>query len=119
MKDMIACCGLNCFECPAYAATKANDDSKRQKVADMWAKMFKMPLAAKDINCDGCLAETGILFGHCTNCAIRKSAKERKIKNCAYCPDYSCEKLNSFLKIMPDNKARENLERIRKEIAAR
>ncbi len=118
MNEMIACCGLNCFACPAYIATKENDDIKRQNVADMWSKMFKMSLNIKDINCDGCLSESGILFGHCTNCAIRRSAKEHKVKNCAYCPEYSCKKLDAFLDVLPNKEARENLVRIRRGIAA-
>jgi hypothetical protein len=117
MNEMIASCGLDCLVCPAYIATKENDDVKRKKVADMWSKLLKTTLAVKDINCDGCLSETGTLFGHCKNCPIRQSAKERKVKNCAYCPDYSCKKLDAFLDFLPNKEARKNLERIRKEIA--
>ena len=31
---MIAYCGLNCTECPAYIATKANDDKLREEAAN-------------------------------------------------------------------------------------
>jgi len=31
MKEMIACCGLVCTECPAYIATQNGDDKLRKK----------------------------------------------------------------------------------------
>jgi Protein of unknown function (DUF3795) len=31
MEEMIAFCGLNCAECPAFLATQENDDEKENK----------------------------------------------------------------------------------------
>lgn len=114
MNDMISFCGLNCRECPAYIATRENDDAKRQKVAVMWSKLFKTEIPADAINCDGCRTEGGRLFGHCTNCAIRSCGMEKGVENCAHCADYSCAKLDGFLEFLPNKSARENLERIKK-----
>jgi hypothetical protein len=33
LDEMIAFCGLDCYECGAFLATKENDDQKRVKVA--------------------------------------------------------------------------------------
>ncbi|MCP4133242.1 MAG: DUF3795 domain-containing protein, partial [bacterium] len=62
MDTMLSYCGLDCGECPVFVATKADDNSKRQKVADSWSKMLQKELTAADINCDGCTQEGGRLF---------------------------------------------------------
>jgi hypothetical protein len=94
MEKMIAFCGLTCSECPAYIATQREDDDERRKVAEMWSKEFKVELKPEDINCDGCL--------------------DKKIKNCAYCDEYACEKLTDFFKVAPE--AKNNLDEVRKSL---
>jgi hypothetical protein len=91
---MIAFCGLNCSECPAFLATQADDDQKRAETARDWSKQFHVEIHPKDINCDGCHSNHGRLFVHPTVCEIRKCGIEKKIPNCAHCPGYACEKLN-------------------------
>jgi len=34
MNKMIAFCGLNCTECPAFIATRKDDDEERKKVSE-------------------------------------------------------------------------------------
>ncbi len=114
MDKMIAFCGIVCTECPAFLATQKDDDNERTKVAELWSKEFKAEIKPEDINCDGCLLESGRLFGHCKVCEIRKCGQERNVKNCAYCDDYACEKLNKFFGMAPDAKA--TLEEIRKSL---
>jgi len=109
---MIAYCGITCSECPAFLATQKDDQEERTKVAEMWSKEFDADLKPEDINCDGCLLETGRLFSHPKVCEIRKCGLERRVENCAYCDDYACEKLNKFLDMVPDAKL--TLEEIRK-----
>ena len=109
---MIACCGLNCTICPAFIATQKDDNKERKKVAIQWSKQYNSDIKAEDINCDGCLSNTGILFGHCQVCEIRKCCKEKSSENCARCDDYICAKLSKFFKIVPE--AKNNLEEIRK-----
>ncbi len=106
MDNMIAFCGLVCHECPAFIATQTDDNKKRLKVASLWSKQFHTSFKPKDINCDGCQSDSGHLFGHCQICEIRKCGLEMMVTNCAYCHDYSCEKLNQFFKMVPDAKKR-------------
>jgi len=108
---MIACCGLNCKECPTYRATQDNNDEARQRVATQWSKMFHMNFSIGDINCDGCLSGSDRMFGHCRNCQIRSCSIEKEYDTCAECDDYPCNKLSAFFQIVPY--AREALETIR------
>ena len=108
----IACCGLACGDCPAYIATRNNDDGLRRETAKKWSAMFKADIKAADINCDGCTSDSERLFSHCRVCDIRACARGKKLANCAHCPDYACEKLAAFLTQVPE--ARTALDGIRK-----
>ena len=112
MEKMIAYCGLVCTECPALIATKNNDDAKRKATAELWSKQYGQPMKPEDINCDGCLAKTSRIIGYGNVCEIRKCGQEKGVKNCAYCNDYGCQKLEKFLEMAP--MARVSLEEIRK-----
>ncbi len=114
MDKMIAFCGLTCTECPAFLATQKDNNSERKKVAELWSKQFNAEFKPEDINCDGCLSESRRLIGHCEVCEIRKCGREKHVKNCAYCDDYACEKLNKFIDGAPD--AKTTLEEIRKSL---
>ena len=112
---MIAYCGINCGECPAYIATQKNDDDERKKVAEMWAKQYNPNIKAEDINCDGCTSDSTRHFAWCNECPIRLCAKEKSAANCAYCDDYAaCDKLATFFKTAPNAKI--TLEKIRGKI---
>ena len=104
MEKMIAFCGLSCCGCPAFIATQKDDDEERKKVAEMWSEEFKTSLKPEDINCDGCVVDSERLFSHTRVCEIRKCGKEKKVKNCAYCDDYACDKLTKFFKMAPEAK---------------
>ena len=41
MKQLIACCGLDCESCDARIATVKNDDELREKTAQKWSAMNK------------------------------------------------------------------------------
>jgi len=114
MDKTIAFCGITCTVCPAFLATQKDDERERKKVADLWSKQFNTEITPKDINCDGCLSESGQLFGYCEVCDIRKCGREKRVKNCAYCADYACEKLNNLINQVPD--AKTTLEEIRKNL---
>ncbi len=105
MSEMIAYCGLDCYQCGAFVATRDNDDAKRREVAELWAKEFLPGLTAEDINCDGCLTD-GVLFSYCKDCKIRACAMDRGVANCAYCEDYACGKLDELFAMAPEAKAR-------------
>ena len=114
MDKMIAFCGLNCTECPAFIATQKDDDKKRERVAKIWSKEFNSEIKPEDINCGGCLVESDLLFSHCKVCEIRKCGREKEVKNCAYCDVYVCEKLTKFFDMAPDAKI--TLSEIRKNL---
>jgi hypothetical protein len=111
-KKMIAKCGIVCTECPAYIATKKNDDALRAETARKWSEMFKADIKAGDINCVGCQSEAGPLFSYCGTCEIRKCVRAKTASTCAACPEYSCQKLDAFLAQVPE--ARAVLEGLRK-----
>jgi hypothetical protein len=112
MEKMIGFCGIVCTECPTFLATQKDDDNERKRVAEQWSKQFGEKIKPEDINCDGCLSEGGRLFSYCQVCEIRKCGQEKRLKNCAYCDEYACEKLNKFFEMAPEAKA--TLEAIRK-----
>jgi hypothetical protein len=112
METMIACCGLICTDCPAFIATKANDEKKAQKTADLWAKQFGVKVAVAHVWCDGCTVG-GKKCAHCAECEIRACAMGRGAANCGRCPDFSCDKTEKFFAMVPP--AREVLEKEAKE----
>jgi hypothetical protein len=107
MTRIIAVCGLDCAECLAYKATQAGDEAEKERVAAQWRTEYNDPkISAASITCDGCLATTGRLCGHCLECEPRLCAVGRGYANCALCPDYGCEKITKLLAFIPDAKAR-------------
>ena len=42
MKQLIACCGLDCEKCEARLATLNDDNRLREKVAKEWGEMNQM-----------------------------------------------------------------------------
>jgi len=98
---MIACCGLDCSKCDAYIATQTNDDDKRMEAAKKWSTEFNADIKPEDINCNGCCSEEQ-KFSHCNVCEIRKCCVGKELENCAGCEMYTCDKLEEFLKMVPD-----------------
>lgn len=111
MPKMIAYCGLNCIVCPAFIATKENNDEKRKQLASEW-NSEQYPIKPEDIHCDGCLPQDGRLMVFCHDCTIRSCCRERELENCAFCDDYVCEKLEKIWKMVES--AKETLDEIRK-----
>ncbi len=105
MAEMIAFCGIDCAACPALIATRKNDNELRKKTAAEWSKSFGHDFKPEEVNCAGCAAP-GVHIGYCDMCEVRKCAQPRKLQNCADCADYSCEKLDGFLKNVPDARKR-------------
>jgi len=106
MDGMVGFCGLLCNECGAFIATKNDDDEKRAEVAQLWSKQYNTDVKPEEINCDGCISESGRLFSHCKVCEVRKCGKEKGVENCAYCNEYACQKLEGFFQVLPDAKKR-------------
>jgi hypothetical protein len=114
MDKLIGFCGLVCSECPAFIATQNDDDIERERIAKEWAKAYKHDFKIEDINCDGCVSTEGRHIGYCGFCEIRACAIQKTIKNCAYCEDYICEKLNKFFDMAPH--AKKSLGETRKNV---
>ena len=102
MEEMIAFCGMVCTGCPAFLATKNDDDHARKKTVELWKKQFDVDIKPKDINCKGgCLSDGEDTFGHSKVCEIRKCGREKGLENCAHCDEYACETLGNFFKKAP------------------
>ena len=64
MKQLIACCRLDCENCDARIATFANDNEMRENTAKKWRVMYNSPeITAESINCLGCRTD-GVKIGH-------------------------------------------------------
>jgi hypothetical protein len=114
MDKMVGYCGIVCSDCPVFTATKNNDDAERRRVAELFSKQYGREFKPEDINCDGCLGNSPRIFSYCNVCEIRKCGKERNVVNCAYCADYSCERLSKLF--AGYSKAKETLDEIRREL---
>jgi len=101
--SMIAYCGLNCAECPAYLAKQNDDAGLRAKTAAEWGSE-DFPVSSADVNCDGCRStdEGSIRWKWCDQCSVRACAESKAVTTCAECADYGCETLESFLKMAGD-----------------
>lgn len=114
MSTLIAYCGLDCAQCPAFIATQANDQAAQEKLVAQWRVEFNapdMPLVA--VICDGC-ASAGRHGGYCGECPIRACAVERGLENCAHCADFGCSKLQAI--VSQNGQALRTLEAIRKAL---
>lgn len=109
MKQLIACCGLDCERCDARIATLANDDELKEKTARKWSAMNQAPeITAETINCTGCRAE-GAKFAYCSDyCEVRKCVQANGYATCGDCPEWeACPTVGAVLLHNPG--ARDNL----------
>ena len=97
---LIGRCGIVCSECPAYLATKNNDQALRVSTAKEWSVRYGVPLEPADIRCVGCIASRGAHFAHCHECEIRSCGAERRVVNCGRCPAYGCERVSKFFEFV-------------------
>ena len=109
---ILAPCGIDCIECPAYQATQENDYRKLAEILKEWAPVEE-GYEPEDLLCDGCYGER--VSRDCQVCWIKGCVEERGIPNCAHCGGYPCEKLEEAWGRMSDGAAaqRANLERLR------
>ena len=105
--QIIAYCGLDCSECPAYIATQEQNTEKLKSLALEW---YQVEDNATFCLCDGCNLE-GRKNAHCSDCVVRACAISHEVANCAHCPEYGCGTLVGFFQQIPI--AQESLERIR------
>ena len=107
MKQLIACCGLDCEQCDARVATVNNDNELREKTAEKWRVMYNSPnITPESINCLGCRIE-GVKLEHCNFCEIRTCTKEKGFNTCGECNDLNSCQINFVIQHVPGTK--ENL----------
>ena len=111
MNETIGYCGLNCQGCPIYLATREKDEEKQHKmrveIAQQIKELYGQEYKPEDItDCDGCKADSGILFSGSHNCYMRKCASQKHIENCAYCDGYPCEELEKLFATDKDSRKR-------------
>lgn len=106
MKDLIACCGLNCEECEARIATANNDDALREVVAKKWREEYNSTeITLEMVNCTGCRIE-GPKIGYCYECQIRKCAQSKNFTTCAECGEIeTCATVGFIINAVPQAKA--------------
>ncbi len=90
--SIIAYCGLDCAECPAYLATQAGDEARMAETAAKWSS-DGYPVSAAEVRCDGCVQQGERLFKWCLTCAIRACCIQNSYASCAYCSDLPCDKV--------------------------
>ncbi|MFW9982738.1 MAG: DUF3795 domain-containing protein [Candidatus Thorarchaeota archaeon] len=110
-ESMIAYCGLDCAECPAYLAWKNDDYKLREKQALEWSSP-DYPLSAEDINCVGCKIDAEPKLKFCGSCCVRACASKRGEETCAHCYDYGCDTLEEWL-VQTGDEQRQRLEKMR------
>ncbi len=112
MKKIIAYCGINCSECPAYLATQSGDPKEIEKVAKLFSS-GSMSFKPKDVYCNGCNQDDKNFSG-CRECPIRLCCREKGYDNCAYCDDYVCDNLTMTFDKTPS--AKNTLDEIRNNL---
>lgn len=92
MKDMIACCGLDCEKCDAYLATIHHDDALRAKTAKLWSELNQVPITPEMIHCTGCRADGAKTYFCSDLCKIRKCVQGKGFETCGECAEMeSCK----------------------------
>ena len=94
MKDLIACCGLDCEACDARIATLNDDQALREKTAKRWSELNGVEITPAMINCEGCRTD-GAKTPYCESlCPIRQCALGKGFATCGACAEMdSCAKL--------------------------
>lgn len=79
MKQLIACCGLDCENCAARIATVNNDDELREKTAKEWSVLNNTPeITPETIHCMGCRAD-GVKFAYAAIIVLSANVCTKKV----------------------------------------
>ena len=102
MKELIACCGLDCEKCDGRIATINHDDALREKTAKLWSEMNYATITKEMINCMGCRVD-GVKTPFCAGaCEIRKCVKSKGFETCGECTELgNCQKIGSMIENNP------------------
>ena len=104
---LIAYCGLDCAKCPAWIATKNNDQPLREKTAKEWSEWNHAEITPEMITCEGCRVN-GKKFPFCESmCPIRQCALGKDVRTCGGCGELdTCQKIKMIIDTNPDALAR-------------
>ena len=103
MDRLIAYCGLDCGDCPAYAVTQARDVAGQQRLVEQWRVEFGMPdMPLEAVLCDGCSPSRERHGSYCAACEVRACGEAHNVPNCAYCSDYACSRLDAMFARNPE-----------------
>jgi len=120
MSEILAYCGIICSTCSIYLVTreanKKEQAKKRSEIAQLIAEHYGTNFDAANVtDCDGCITKDERIFSGCKECLIRSCAQLKSVENCAYCPEYLCEKLEAFF--IKDPQAKTRLDEVRNRIS--
>jgi len=89
-KKLTSPCGLPCFHCLAYMATKNPDIRKKMAAA------FNLP--EEKAVCEGCRPQEGRikLLKADQQCRIYSCVKEKNIDFCNQCDDFPCDRFQPY-----------------------
>jgi len=97
MKNLIACCGIDCEYCDARIATVSDDNTLREETAEKWRALYNsQDITAESINCMGCRVE-GVKIGHCTTCEIRNCTIKKGYETCGDCEELETCQIVAFV----------------------
>jgi len=105
MGKLIGVCGLDCSACNAFIAGRTGDSGLKRKTAEEWSRLYGARITPEMIDCHGCLADDGVQFGHCRDCAMRNCATGKGLANCGECGSYPCPEIDTVLPAMPSLRA--------------
>ncbi|MFX0097858.1 MAG: DUF3795 domain-containing protein [Candidatus Hodarchaeota archaeon] len=98
MDKDISLCGFNCGLCPAYKSN-LKSDKDRDMVDEGWKRFHRSGGWIYDKPyCEGCF-NTSDRIPLWSNCPIRKCALKNDVRNCGYCLDYPCPRINWLIHI--------------------
>jgi len=104
MSELLSRCGYRCDLCMAYRPNVEASPASQQVLSDGWHKYFGFRIPAEKIVCDGCRTEG--LQRIDLACPVRPCVIERRLDDCASCPDFGCAKLAERLVVFEDVAAR-------------
>ena len=86
----ISICGDICSECPRYIATKNNDITELEKIAELWYRLgFRCKIVnPEELKCSGC-GKDKFCNHNLTLCEHLDA-----INNCGECDNFPCDKIN-------------------------
>jgi len=89
----LSACGLNCAACDFYKAGYG-DKAKQQEIIDWFKRDYGKDITPEQTMCLGCHGPRETHWS--PDCKMMNCATEKGVSICFMCPEFICEKLNSF-----------------------